>query len=224
MARPNNKAILPGFVWDPDRPLQRAKREGAPASQALNDYALQGSTRSFDKLQAMYLEMNLKWQEYLKEPGAWIARGHQPPPEPPSIDKPQIVRWSYRFAWGERVERYDEIRKRLDQLEFDAQRVALKKKRIEVLEATLTRLQAALLQLKADDASWGEVTAGITKISEALRIEMGDAGAGGGGMPRARITTVVVNMPPGAVSLPAAVTEVVEGSMTDAESENEKTP
>lgn len=184
--------------YDNASPLSAIEKETAKANQALHDYAGLGVARSQIKLIKMYEGMAEECLVYAQDRKRW-ERDHQglpAPIEPPTTALLTVNNWSRDFLWVDRVARWDALQAEVQRLEFETDRRAMKAKRIEIIKAAQTRLQAALLQLKPTDASWSETISGLRRMFEQQRIEMGDdLGDGAGDRGHARL--LVVRLPAG---------------------------
>jgi len=78
-------------VFDLAAPLERVRGETNVANMALRDYAMLGPGRTLVRLMESYRKR--------------YAAGFQPP----SIQRATLGHWSGKFAWGARVERFDQL-------------------------------------------------------------------------------------------------------------------
>lgn len=94
--------------WDEGEPLARVEGESRVANQALRDYARLGVRRSLRGLLARYASGQPVDNEQTEKP--------------PTTKWTTLSNWSTRFAWQERVRRFDELELAREQAEWDRRR------------------------------------------------------------------------------------------------------
>lgn len=163
------------FKYDPNDPLAFVPGENEKANKVLNDYALMGVARSFQKLIDRYKRDAEALIEYKKNPQAW-AKDVPIPLTPPSIRMMTFAGWSKKYSWVERVEKFDMLERARERKDYEADRIEWKKRRLDLLKATFFKLtqMLAALDVKTEKASIGELTKAIKEVGEQMRIELGE--------------------------------------------------
>ena len=163
------------FKYDPSDPLAFVPGESEKASKVLNDYALIGVARSFQKLIDRYKRDSIEAANYKKNPAAW-EQGKPIPLQPPTVRMTTFNNWSKQYSWMERVEAWDALERARERKEFEADRIEWKRRRLDLLKATFFKLVQLLekIDAKTADADIGTITKSIKEIGEQMRIELGE--------------------------------------------------
>ena len=153
----------PEVKWDNNAPLSRSsgrgrggRGESAKSSEALAVYAAMGTRRSLERMQRLFVAQ--------QEDGE----------SPPTTSLSTLFAWSARFAWRERVQRFDDLEHEADLRELAEERVEERRRRIILLRALRVKVSNALTKIEVTDAKWGDVLAGVRLLTEQMRIEFHD--------------------------------------------------
>jgi hypothetical protein len=163
------------FKYDIDDPLAFMPNESEKANKVLNDYALMGVARSFQKLIDRYKRDNQEVINYKKNPAGW-EKGKPIPLEAPTVRMTTFATWSKKYSWIERVEVWDGLERARERKEFEADRIEWKRRRLDLLKATFFKLVQLLekIDAKTAQADIGTITKSIKEIGEQMRIELGE--------------------------------------------------
>lgn len=161
--------------YDPTDPLAITTGENEKANKVLNDYALMGVARSFQKLIDRYKQDNALLMKYTQNPQGW-DKDAPIPIKPPSVRMMTFATWSKKYTWMERVETFDALERQKERKEFEADRLEWKRRRLDLLKGAFGKAAGLLAKIdpKTDSADLGEVVSAIKTISEQMRIELGE--------------------------------------------------
>lgn len=166
---------MSAFKYDANDPLAFVNGENEKANKVLNDYAMMGVARSFQKLIDRYKRDNEEVIEYRKNPSAW-SKDKPIPLQAPTVRMTTFAGWSKKYLWMERVDAFDILERAKERKEYEADRIAWKKRRLDFYKASFGKAIEFLQKIdtKAEKLEFTELINTIKTISAEMRIELGE--------------------------------------------------
>jgi hypothetical protein len=163
------------YKFDPDDPLALVDGENEKANKVLNDYARMGVARSYRKLIERYQQDDALLTKYQLDPLAW-PKDMPIPIKPPTMRLMTFNSWGKKYAWQERASAFDALERAKERIEYEADRIEWKRRRLDLLKAAFGKVALMLSKIDAntDRVSIGEVTKSIKDINEQMRVELGE--------------------------------------------------
>lgn len=163
------------FKYDTNDPLAYVQGESEKANKVLNDYALMGVARSFQKLIDRYKRDIVEVANYRKNPAVW-DKDKPIPLQPPTVRMTTFTTWSKKYLWVERVVVFDALERAKERKEFEQDRIEWKRRRLDLLKASFFKLVGLLNEIdpKKDKVGMGELTRSIKEVNEQMRVELGE--------------------------------------------------